>query len=185
MTLMLSVILLSMLVILLSTLNVIRHLICGNQLNWLLNWIQIESEDTVDWERNWLVEFNARKTQLISFDWSKNTGAIDVEMDGSVLEEKSYFMMLGLNFSSKLDSLLKPPPKKLESSFALWTFFLLRLLCISINLPYRHLWNNAVMSELVLLVATWNCWISYKNRYAGLLVLHLLPLLNHWLIIKM
>ena len=119
MTLMLSVILLSMLVILLSTLNVIRHLICGNQLHWLLNWIQVESEDTVDWERNWLVEFNARKTQLISFDWSKNTGAIDVEMDGSVLEEKSYFMMLGLNFSSKLDSLLKPPPKKLESSFAL------------------------------------------------------------------
>ena len=24
------------------------------------------------------------------------------------------------------------------------------------------------MSELVLLVATWNCWISYRNGYAGL-----------------
>ena len=34
---MLSVILLSMLKILLSTLSVIRHLICGNNLNWLLN----------------------------------------------------------------------------------------------------------------------------------------------------
>ena len=34
---MLSVILLSMLIILLSTLNVIRHLICGNNWNWLLN----------------------------------------------------------------------------------------------------------------------------------------------------
>ena len=34
---MLSVILLSMLMILLSTLNVIRHLICGNNYNWLLN----------------------------------------------------------------------------------------------------------------------------------------------------
>ena len=34
---MLSVILQSMLMILLSTLNVIRHLICGNNLNWLLN----------------------------------------------------------------------------------------------------------------------------------------------------
>ena len=33
----LSVILLSMLMILLSTLNVIRHLICGNNKNWLLN----------------------------------------------------------------------------------------------------------------------------------------------------
>ena len=34
---MLSVILLSMLMILLSTLNAIRHLICGNNYNWLLN----------------------------------------------------------------------------------------------------------------------------------------------------
>ena len=34
---MLSVILLSMLMILLSILSVIRHLICGNKLNWLLN----------------------------------------------------------------------------------------------------------------------------------------------------
>ena len=34
---MLSVILLSMLMIVLSILSVIRHLICGNNLNWLLN----------------------------------------------------------------------------------------------------------------------------------------------------
>ena len=34
---MLSVILLSMLMILLSTLNVVRHLICDNKQNWLLN----------------------------------------------------------------------------------------------------------------------------------------------------
>ena len=58
------------------------------------------------------------------------------------------------------------------------SFFLLRLLCISINLPYNHAWNTVVMSGLVLLVATWICWISYKNKYAGLLVLHLQPLLN-------
>ena len=30
-------------------------------------------------------------------------GSIDVKMDGSVLEEKSSFEVLGLNFSSKLD----------------------------------------------------------------------------------
>ena len=34
---MLSIILLSMLMILLSILSVIRHLICGNNLNWILN----------------------------------------------------------------------------------------------------------------------------------------------------
>ena len=61
----------------------------------------------------------------------------------------------------------------------------LRLLCISINLPYAHVWNTVVMSGLVPLVATWNCWTSYKNEYAGLLVLHLLLLLNPWLIVEM
>ena len=59
--------------------------------------------DTVDWGRKWLVDFNAGKTQLVPFDWSKNTGPIDVKMDGSILEEKTSFKMLGLTFSSKLD----------------------------------------------------------------------------------
>ena len=57
----------------------------------------------MDWGRKWLVDFNAGKTQLVLFDRSNNTGAIDVKMDGSVLEEKSSFKMLGLTFSSKLD----------------------------------------------------------------------------------
>ena len=66
---------------------------------------ELESDlrDTVDWGRKWLVDFNAGKTQLVSFDRSKNTDAIDVKMDGSFLEEKSSFKMLGLTFSSKLD----------------------------------------------------------------------------------
>ena len=51
--------------------------------------------------RKWLVGFSAGKTQLVSFDQSS---AIDVKMDGSVLEENSYFKMLGFTFSSKLDS---------------------------------------------------------------------------------
>ena len=54
---------------------------------------ELESDlrDTVDWGRKWLVDFNAGKTQQVLFDWSKNTGAIDVKMDGSVLEEKNIF----------------------------------------------------------------------------------------------
>ena len=47
-----------------------------------------------------------------------------------------------------------------------------------------HAWNTVVMSRLVLLVAPLNFWISYRNRYAGLLVLHLLLLLNIWLIVQ-
>ena len=66
---------------------------------------ELESDlrDTVGWSKKWLVDFNAGKTQLVSFDWSNNTGSIDVKMDGSVLEEKSSFKMLGLTFSSELD----------------------------------------------------------------------------------
>ena len=56
--------------------------------------------DTVEWNRKWLVDFNAGKTQLVSFDRSNNTGAIDVKMDGSVLEEKLSFKMLRLCFIS-------------------------------------------------------------------------------------
>ena len=78
---------------------------------------ELESDlrDTVDWGKKWLVDFNAGKTQLVS----NNTGAIDVKMDGSVLEEKSSFKMLGLAFSSKLDlgsyivSIVKTASKKI------------------------------------------------------------------------
>ena len=64
---------------------------------------ELESDlrGTVDWGRKWLVDFNSGKTQLVSFDRSNNTGAIDFKMDGSVLEGKST-KMLGLTFSSKL-----------------------------------------------------------------------------------
>ena len=57
----------------------------------------------MDWDRKWLVDFNAGKIELVSFDWSNNTGAIDVKMNGSVLEETSSFKMLGLTFSSNLN----------------------------------------------------------------------------------
>ena len=57
----------------------------------------------MDWGKKWLVDFNAGKTQLVSFDQSNNSGSIDMKMDGSVLEEKSSFKMLKLTCSSKLD----------------------------------------------------------------------------------
>ena len=83
---------------------------------------ELESDlrDTVDWGKKWLVDFNAGKTQLVSFDRSNNNGSIDVKMNGSVFEEKLSFKMLGLTFSSKLDwvscitLLLKLSPRKLE-----------------------------------------------------------------------
>ena len=57
----------------------------------------------MDWDNKWLVYFNAGKTQLVLTDQANDNGSIDVKMDGSVLEEKLSFKMLGLTFSSKLD----------------------------------------------------------------------------------
>ena len=116
---MLSVILLSMLMILLSILTVIRHLICGNNLNWLLN-LNLIYKIHLDWGKKWLFDFNAGKTQLVSFDQSNNNGSIDVKMDESVFEKKSSFKMMGrtslLNWSGflTLSVLLKLPPRKME-----------------------------------------------------------------------
>ena len=70
----------------------IRHLICGNNLNWLLNLNLI-------YEPWWT---RVRSGMLISM-LGKLNGSIDVKMVGSTPEEKSSFKMLGLTFSSKLD----------------------------------------------------------------------------------
>ena len=73
--------------------------------------LESDLRDAVDWGRTRLVDLNAGETQLVSFDQSNNTGAIDVKMDWSVLE---------LTFSSNwfgaltLSPLLKLPPREME-----------------------------------------------------------------------
>ena len=122
--------------------------------------LKSDLRDTVDWSRKWLVDFNAGKTRLVLFDQSSNTRAIDVKMDGSVLEEKSSFKMLGLTFSSKLHwdsyiiSIAKTAPKKIVALICSIKFLSPEVALLSINLPYHHAWNTVVMSGLVLLVAT-------------------------------
>ena len=106
--------------------------------------------------KKWLVDFKAGKTQLVFFDHSNNTGAIDMKMDGAVFEEKS-FKILGLTFFSKLDwgsyiiSVARTASKKfgalicsvkcLSSEAALYLYK-------SIIRPCA--WNTVVMFELVL-----------------------------------
>ena len=76
---------------------------------------------------------------------------------------KIIFKMLELTFYSKLDwdsyiiSIAKTSSKKIGALIRSISLFLLSLLCISINLPYAHVWNTVVTSELVPLDATWNC----------------------------
>ena len=119
---------------------------------------------TVDWGREWLVDLIAGKTQLVLFGWSNNTGAIDVKMDGPVLEEKSSFKMLGLNFSSKLDwgsyiiSIAKTVSKKigalvrsmkfLSPEVALYLYKLTIQPCMEY---YCHVWAGVPICYLKLL----------------------------------
>ena len=151
---------------------------------------ELESDlwDTVDWGTKWLNDFNAGKSQLVLFDQSNNNGSIDVKMDGSVLEEKWSFKMLGWTFSSKLHwgsyiiSIAKTASKKIGA--LIWSMkFLYPELSLYLYkstihpcMEYCcHVWAGAPS-------ATWNCLTNYKNKYAGPLVLQLLLLLNPWLI---
>ena len=117
----------------------------------------------MDWGKKWLVDFNAGKTQLVSFDRSNNNGSIDVKMDGSVLEEKSSFKMLGLT-SSKLDwgsyiiSIAKTPSKKIGALIRSMKFLspeVALYLYKSTIRPYMeyccHIWAGAPSCYLELL----------------------------------
>ena len=159
---MLSVILLSMLMILLSILSVIQHVICGNNLNWLLN-LNLIYETLCTGVRNGLLV-----SMLGKLSWFHLTGLITMALliwkwMGLLLRKIHLFRSWGwhslLNWiwALTLSLLLKPPPRKWELKFVQWSFFLLRWLCITINLPYAHVWNTVVTSGLVPLVAAWNC----------------------------
>ena len=58
------------------------------QLLELASELESDLQDTVDWGKKWLVDFNVGQMRLVLFHWSNNNGSIDVKMDGSVLAEK-------------------------------------------------------------------------------------------------
>ena len=94
----------------------------------------------------------------MSFGQSKNTGSIDVKMDGSVLEEK---LRWGLTFSSKLDwgshiiSIAKTASKEIGVLIRSMKFLPPEFPLYKST--YVHEWNTVVMSGLASLVGTWNC----------------------------
>ena len=51
----------------------------------LVSGLESDLRVTVDLDRKWLVDFNAEKAQLVSFDPSNNTGAIDLKWMGLFL----------------------------------------------------------------------------------------------------
>ena len=54
--------------------------------------LESDLQDTVDWDKKWLVDFSAGETQLVSFHRSNNNGSIDVKMDGSVFDLKNHLL---------------------------------------------------------------------------------------------
>ena len=129
----------------------------------------------MDWGKKWLVDLNAGKTQLVSFDRSNNSGSIDVKMGGSILEEKSSFKMLGLTFSYKFDwgsyivFIAKTASKKIGA-----LIHSMKFLSPEVAL---YLYKSTIRPCMEYCCHVW--------ADEGLLVLHLLLLLNPWLIIEM
>ena len=97
--------------------------------------------------------------QLVLFHQSKSTGAIDVKMDGYVLEENTSFKMLGLTFSSKLDwgsyiiSIAKTASKKIGALIRSMKFLSPEVALYLYKSTISPIWNTVVMSGMVLLVA--------------------------------
>ena len=103
-------------------------------------------------------DFNVGKTQLVSFDWSNNTGATDVKIDGSVLEGKSSFKMSGFTRGSYIISTAKNVSKKIGALMCSMTFLFPVValhLCKSAIHPYMeyccHVWAGAPSCYLELL----------------------------------
>ena len=57
--------------------------------------LEFDLRDTVDLGRKWLVDFNGGKNQLVSFDRSNNTGAIDVKWMGLFLRKNHLLRSCG------------------------------------------------------------------------------------------
>ena len=152
---MLLVILLSMSVIY-STLSVMRHQIHGNNchlhLNLNLNYVTL-------WigARSGLLVLMLEKLNLFCLISLITLVLLIWKWVHLFLRCWNWFSLLNSIGAVTLSLILKLSPRKLELWFFLWNFFLLKLLCISINIWFSLAWNNVVMSGLVLQTATRKC----------------------------
>ena len=122
-----------------------------------------------------IINYTSRATLL-----QKNSFAVEVT-----------FKMLGLTFFSKLDwgsyiiSIAKTPTKEIGALIRSMKFLSPEIALFLYKSTIQPCMESSCHVWVVLLVATWDCWISCKNGYAGLLGLNFLLLLNPWLIVEM
>ena len=108
-----------------------------------------------------LVDFNAGKTELSSFHRSFNSGAIDVKMNGSILEERLCFKIQGLSLYSKLNwglyihCIAKTAPKKIET-----------LMCFSFSWGYSYLSKSTFWPyvEYCCHIRAHNCYLNMLDK---------------------
>ena len=158
----LYILMLSMLMILLFTLSVSRHLDILQQLE-LNSKLESDLWYTVDWGGSVFLISLRQKNSLFYL-----TGLIILVLlmwkwivlflkKHHLLRCRDYLSLLNWSGALLLSLLLKLPLRKYEPWFVLWSFFLLRLLFISVSLPYSVAWNTVAVSGLVHLAATWIC----------------------------
>ena len=109
----------------------------------------------MDWGRKWFVDFNAGKkiclTDLLTLVLLMWKWIEPFLRKNQLLRCWGCLSVLNWIRALTLSLLLKLHPRKLEPWFVLRICFLLRLVCISTNVPYSLAWNTVVMSRLVLL----------------------------------
>ena len=104
------------------------------------------------------------KTQLVWFDRSNNTVAIDMKINGSVLEERSFFKILELTFFSKLDwgsyiiSIAKSASKKIGT--------LIRSMKFLSSEFVLYFYKDTIQSSIEY---SCNVWTAAPNCYLKLL----------------
>ena len=172
----LSVILLPLLMILLSTHSLIKHLILCQQLEFDSN-REFDVWDTVDWSRKFLVDFNVGKTVLVSFVRDDIITGMLLMWKLMRLEEKwslkmlrlSFFIWIGLKFFVSITkTFFKEIGAVIHSLELDWRFFLLRLFFICVNLPNSLPLNTFLISGLVKyfpLIYDLNGFNSRVNRH--------------------
>ena len=107
---------------------------------------------------------------MVSFDRPNINGSTDVKMDGSFLEEKSSFKMLGLTLSSKLDwgsyiiSIAKTASKKIGALICSMKFlspevvlYLYKLIIHPCMEYWCHVWDGALSCCLELVDKYFTC----------------------------
>ena len=113
--------------------------------------LESDLQGIVKWGRKWFVDFNAGKTQLVSFDCSRNTGAIDVKMNDDDDDDEWWWwwwiVCCGMVDQWKAFSLISKQDKWV--TFARDPHHHEPLTCCEQDLNLSRTWVQALMNEVI------------------------------------